>query len=83
MSRSSGPGACAPSTSTGTPAARQAAAIASSGMTSAVSELTWSSTARRVRGAERGGDRADVVVGIARRKRQRDGRDRARRAAGR
>ena len=50
VERRSRPGACAPSTSTGTPRARQAAASAASGSTSAVSDVTWSIRASRVRG---------------------------------
>ena len=50
MSSAIAPGAWAPSASTATPRARHAAAMPASGSTSAVSELTWSSTASRVRG---------------------------------
>jgi len=50
MSSASAPGTWAPSTSTGTPRARQAAVIAATGSVNAVSDETWSITASRVRG---------------------------------
>jgi hypothetical protein len=44
------PGACAPSTSVSTPRAFSAATIRASGSTSPVGLVTWSTSARRVRG---------------------------------
>ena len=44
------PGACAPSTSTSTPRACSSRTRRSTGKTSAVGLLTWSTKARRVRG---------------------------------
>ena len=50
MSSPMAPGACAPSTSTGTPRARQRAATSATGIASALSEVTWSISTMRVRG---------------------------------
>jgi hypothetical protein len=52
-SRDSIPGACAPSTSTVTPAARQSVVSSRTGKTTAVGEVMWSKMARRVRALSR------------------------------
>ena len=44
------PGACAPSIRVSTPRSASAATSVATGSTNAVADVTWSSTARRVRG---------------------------------
>ena len=59
------PGACAPSTSVSTPRAASSATSSSSGKTSAVADVTWSSTARRVRGVTAARTRSRTSSGPA------------------
>ena len=64
MSSAIAPGAWAPSPSTGTPREWQISASSASGMTSALSELTWSRIARRVRELSVRDDRLQHLVAV-------------------